>query len=378
MKDIKLIPVPKRRKVNSRELRAAYQLQRTIETFPHGCFSVQKDADYLVGMPIFNIAVPKRGAEILIPIGQNNLAYKTWKNSEGHNKILDRLKAEYRAIIKALIDLDIDFRVLNLQEGDQEVGSWLRDIGCGNLMFPLKRLSRWPIYPRDMFVYLKAVDTLLVHSRLFKLSKNLQTTCEVMHTTWGEGGKVLFCENRMLVGNHPEAMGKLADTEVIDRLREKGMRISAIPYALFNSLSQKSARKLSLYYESHLDLSASLLKGKDADYHLILDPGYRTGPLINPMSVEGSLDLVRIACEKIQVRVHIPRRLSVPYSTSAVQFHSGKVLATSGDEAILTTLRDIVGTENVHVTDTPIKTYPVFASAGLHCLVTENPTPLVT
>lgn len=38
---------------------------------------------------------------------------------------------------------------------------------------------------------------------------------------------------------------------------------------------------------------------------------------------------------------------------------------------------EIVGAENFAATKTPVVHYPVFAGAGIHCLVTEYPKPLV-
>jgi len=67
----------------------------------------------------------------------------------------------------------------------------------------------------------------------------------------------------------------------------------------------------------------------------------------------------------------------VPYATAVMQFKNGKTLATGGDEELLVTLEDVVGSGNLHVTEIPFSAYPVFASAGLHCLVTETPGPLI-
>jgi hypothetical protein len=91
------------------------------------------------------------------------------------------------------------------------------------------------------------------------------------------------------------------------------------------------------------------------------------------------MDLVRRNCEEIEAEVHVPRKsLSVPLATAMVQFEDGRVLITGGDDEVLAAVADIVGSENIQTTDIPIVQYPIFGGAGLHCLITENPMPLVS
>ena len=61
-----------------------------------------------------------------------------------------------------------------------------------------------------------------------------------------------------------------------------------------------------------------------------------------------------------------------------VQFENGRVLATKEDDEVLAIVHDIVGPENLRVTDIPIVQYPIFGGAGLHCLITETPIPLIS
>jgi len=339
--------------------------------------SVQGKSCYLIGMPLFGLIQYNGKRPAVLPVNQVHVGHAILKNTKNKKMMVESLKAEYRAMIKALLALGVDFRVLNLTEGERDVGGWLQGMGIAELRLPADHPSRWLIYPRDLFVYLEAVETLLVHSRLFEICSDSETNCDIILSQWAEGGRVLFSRDIMLIGCHPEAMGRLKDRKTLERLREKGMQIVNLPYALSSRLSRENGTTLSVYYETHLDRSGSLLEGKDGNFHLILDPGFRTGKLNDPLSVHKSIELVRRACERIQVQVHVPKGLSIPYGTSMVQFKDHKVLATSGDDEILTCLSDIVGSENLHVTDVAITTYPVFACAGLHCLITEDPAPLI-
>lgn len=336
-----------------------------------------KGISHLVGMPAFHATPFTEGDTVITPVGQIKLTKGVLTNINSKKSVVKQLKAEYQAMIEALIAIGVDFRIFNLERGDKEIIRWLDEKRCGSIKFPRKQISRWLLYPRDMFVYIKALDTLLVHSELFKLRKDRMVSCEIIHSQWAEGGRVLLAEDRMIVGTHPEDKTRSQERKVLDRLREKGMNIAEIPCGLFYRIKSKGGGKLSLFYDNHIDRSACLLRGKKGDYHVVLGSGYRTGKLIDPLSYEASANLVRKACERIEAQVHVSKGKSVLFSISVVQFSNGKLLVTKGDEEILDIFEDIVGSENLFVTDIPISAYPVFAAAGLHCLITENPEPLV-
>jgi len=315
---------------------------------------------------------------IVIPVGQHHLVIEVLKRYSNKQGMIRRLISEYRSIVKALLKMKVDFKILNLKDGEDAVRSWLLKKGCKGVEFPMEKPSHWHIFPRDMFVYLEEIDTILVHSKLFKLKRDRSSSCEIIHTELAEGGQILFSDRHLITGCHPEMINRRRKNRVFNQLREMGMKITFIPQAIFFALSREGrGRPISTYYESHIDRSASLLKGKDGDYYLIIDPGYRTGPLIDLLPAQKSIDLVRKICEENGIRVRIPTSLSVPYGTSAIQFKNGKVLATDGDEELLSTLADIVGTENLYMTDIPFSAYSIFAAAGLHCLITERPEPFI-
>jgi hypothetical protein len=164
---------------------------------------------------------------------------------------------------------------------------------------------------------------------------------------------------------------------VFDLLRERGVRIASFPLPISARLDRRNGRTMELTHDDHIDRGAALVQDRGGGHHLVLDPGYRTGPLTSPLPVDRSIDLVRRACDRIGAEVHVPETVSVPYATSAVGLGDGRVLVTGGDGECHATWAEAVGPENVVRTRTPFESYPVFAAAGIHCLVTELPWPLV-
>lgn len=375
---IKIKPITNPIRIRSEELRTISENRRSDRIGGYPISLAEEEPQYLLGMPVYQ-GLPFMGrSPMIIPIGQHRLAIKTLKEIPTKKVMLKRLISEYRAVVKALLRMGIDFKIMNLMDGEKTVRRWLLKKGCEGVEFPIEKPSRWHAFPRDMFVYLEEIRTILVHSRLFNIRKDRSSVCDIIHTELAEGGKILFSGDHLITGCHPEAIHRRRGNKVLNELKEKGMRITLIPHAIFFALSrEKRGKPISTYYESHIDRSASLLRGKDGEYYLILDPYYRTGPLTAPLPVQKSIDLVRKICEKNDIVVRVPTSLSVPYGTSAVQFENKKVLVTGKDEEVLSTLAGIVGIRDFYVTEIPLSTYPVFTGAGLHCLIAERPIPLI-
>jgi hypothetical protein len=60
-----------------------------------------------------------------------------------------------------------------------------------------------------------------------------------------------------------------------------------------------------------------------------------------------------------------------------VQLPDGRILANAEDTEVLELLTSNVGARQLLLTPLPLRHYPLFARAGLHCLVTESPLPLI-
>ncbi|MBI5057503.1 MAG: hypothetical protein HZB61_12895 [Nitrospirae bacterium] len=374
MPNIRIKPVDRSLTIGKEELNGSISKSCGAKT---GMTPFPAENQYLLGMPVFDSLPFKSADPVIIPVEQLPLALNILKHTQSRSEMVRQLKSEYKAVAEALLEMHIDFQVLNLQTCDAELRKWLMNKGCGGEIFPLDEPDHWQIYPRDMFVYLKQAGILLVHSRLFRLKKDRSPGCKIIHTDLAEGGRVLFSGRHLITGCHPDSPGRGSDDRALRELREKGIRTTVLPHALFYGISRRrKGKSFSLHYDFHIDRSASLLKGKDNEYYLLLDPGYRTGPLMSPLSAQRSIDIIRGICDRSEVHVRVPEKVSVPYGTAVVQFHDGKVLMSSGDDAVLSTVEDIVGSGNLHVTGIPVAAYPVFTAAGLHCLITEKPSPL--
>ncbi|MBN1848975.1 MAG: hypothetical protein JW932_10355 [Deltaproteobacteria bacterium] len=377
MPKIKEIPLPQDIKVCADELGTVAEITQTGKSAHYFLPSSKDDHSYLLGVPYFDLNY-KKDLRQFIPVGQYKTALQVFRQTRAKPAMVGALKLEYRAIARALLKLGVTLRIVDLERGHKNMGRWLRQKGCLSLELPYEQIIHWQIFPRDMCVYIKEANTVLVHSNLFRVPFRRLKGCQIIHTLWGEGGRVLLSGDHMLLGCCPEARNRVKDSKIISRLRDMGMKVGLIPHALFYGLSPRGAKSF-VFHHSHIDLSGSLLRGKDGGFHLVLDSSYRTGPLAEPLSERTSIDLVRKNCEEIEVEVHVPRkRLSVPLATAMVQFEDGRVLMTSGDDEVLTTAADIVGPENMEMTNVPIVQYPIFGGAGLHCLITENPVPIVS
>jgi len=317
---IKELPLEKHAFITSTELINSIQSNKSKRP-THTIYYPPDDCQYLLGTPYFNLNF-KMDVRQFIPLGQYKQALRFFKNTHDKSAMVSGLKLEYRSIVKTLIDLGIRFRVVDLEKGDKDIGRWLRRKGCSSLHLPYEQITHWQIFPRDMFVYIKKVDVLMVHSRLFKIPSPVLNGCRIIHTKWGEGGRVLLSGDRMLLSRMPRLGRRAREDKVISQLRDMGIKAAFLPYALFYGLSPKG-EKAFLFHHSHIDLSGSLLKGKDGGFHLILDPDYRTGPLSDPSSVKASLDIVKQNCAEIDIEVHVPKKsLTIPFSTAMVRFQT--------------------------------------------------------
>jgi hypothetical protein len=377
MPKIKEIPLPPDSMIRVDELAKVFENTKPNESAHFSLSPSKEKHSYLIGTPYFKLNF-KKDIQQFIPVGQYRSGINVFRKTRDKTTMMADLKLEYKAVIKALFDVGVDFRIVDLERGDADTIQWLRRKGCNSLVLPYEQVIHWQIFPRDMCVYIKEANTLLVHSSLFKIPSTLLNGCQIINTPWGVGGRVLLSGDHMLLGRKPGTRKRVKESGVIYRLREMGMKVGFIPHALFYGLSPRG-EKAFLFHHSHIDLVGSLLKGRDGGFHLIMDPFYRTGPLADPLSVKNSIDLVRKNCDEIDIQVHLPgKKLSVPFSPAMVQFENNSVLATKGDDEVLAIVNDIIGSENLYVTDVPIVQYPMFGGAGLHCLITETPIPLIS
>lgn len=327
----------------------------------------------VLGSPVFDLEF-NPSVRHFAPLGEEHLALECLESVENRETLALALYAEYRDLVATLLREDVPFRVLNPQAGGPEVDMWLADLDCPKLGFDYPRSDHWTRFPRDMAVALPDLGVLLVNPQLFRLAPEQRYGYQILPSEWGEGGRVLTAGRRMLV-SAPPLRDRLPDCDTLDFLRSRGMQIAPFPQPIFKDLSHPTG-KGDLFHEAHIDRVAGLIQDSGGGYHLIVSPGYRTGPHDTPWSAAESLSRLKENCQPAEMTVHQPE-VSVPYGASVVQLPDGRVLASSGNGNVPELLQRLLGPDQVILTGGPLVHYPVFAQAGLHCLLTENPTPLV-
>lgn len=329
---------------------------------------------WLVGPPLFELSRETGPLNSVAP-AQIGLARPVRAGVSSDRDLHRLLRWEYHAILDALLDAGTPFRILNLSRAKSAVAKSLRKKGYPSLDLPVEHLGSFSTYPRDLFLYAEAARLLLVHPACFRMRTRERRGFTMLPSAWAEGGRMVFQGDRAVLGKHPE-MNRLPAPSALNRMRAGGMGIAAIPAAIFVTLGPRGAVQSS-HYEPHIDRYASLVRDKRGAHVLLLDPGYRSGPLLDPWDVSRSLDAARRACARHAIEVRMPPKLGVPYGISLVAVANERYLMSSGDPDTTDWVASIVGRERLFVTSRPIMHYPVFASAGIHCLVTESPEALV-
>lgn len=324
---------------------------------------------WLAGMPEYRLSFAERHVPG-VPLGCRAQALRVLASCTDETVFRRQLDDEYLSVIEALLDAGMGFRILNLSIADSPLAEQLRTRGFPEFRIEIEPQGSTYTYPRDLLVYLAQQRLALVHEGWLRAGVECWNETECWPTIWAEGGRMLVSGSTLVVFRHP---GKLRapDAQVLDRLRERGLSIVEIPAGIFCSLDA-DGDLTGLFHDHHIDRAAGLVSGQDGIHHLLLGPGYRTGTLNEPLDVEASRDAVRRICEPVGIQVHMLPDTLPCYAASVVQ--SGTVVLAPGAEyGLQELLVDIVGSGNVVTTALTLTHFPVFAAAGLHCLVTESP-----
>lgn len=341
---------------------------------------------YLVGQPGTKLDLER--TEHYAPASQVGLCFDALKKFTSSNSILDRIRAEYLSVILALRQMGVDFRILYGDETLLDRGllsMCIRHLGCklaGASGFWLPGL----LFPRDLFMTTGSVA--LFNSEVTTLLSDRKDEYRLVATPFGQGGRVLVGGDVALlperIHKHDKASRWVEETDITP-LREVGLRTAKLPQPV-GAIYTRDEITDRIFFNDHLDRShGCLLQRQDGSLHLMIDsrlivaswPNFPEAMPWEPAFPPDSLDIVKRACEPLGVVVHPVSGLAVPYSLNLIQFEDQRVLMTSGDEAAATAVAGIVGCDQLHLTEVPIVCYPVFAYAGIRCLVTEQPPTFV-
>ena len=302
---------------------------------------------------------------------QLDLSLKARKRYRTKRSRINRLREEYISIARSLRLMEIDFSVAlsHFGELDKELCTFLDTfIGENKVPLPEYFSPKITAFPRDLCVSLPSITMTHPGFTLKEESDDLFTS------PYGEGGRVLYCGNRVLIGECIPGQ-ELQTPHHYELLRKRGFQVAAFPLAHTIGTDKVNG------YGGHLDRTACLIKGQSGKTHLVIDPEIeilRTKAVLSDgrfhvevLSHQETMKFILSICEPLQIEVHAPEKVTVPGSLCLIQFGDGRVLMTSGDKSVADTVCNIVGKDKVNYTDIPIEVYPAFAFAGIRCLIGE-------
>jgi hypothetical protein len=307
-----------------------------------------------------------KGNHFWAPVGQVDLFQSIFGKTSPSEQV-EKLRQEYIAISQALVATGEDFAVINLSRVDDTVG-----LTNDSLMLRRGLPDQLYTFPRDAWMTLPGICLLCTD-----LPPKNETIdgLRLFTSLLGEGGRVLGRQKTVLV---PELLTDRNGPPWIIKSLESGKELEAMGLSVTylpnpDGLGLKPELEKKLTFTDHLDRIAGLLEDGSGNLHLVIDPDFHFHESRGPKSRLEALDEIRRRCEPASIEVHAPEYLSVPYSVGFYQLPGGKVVLTSGDDAVAEVVASIVGQENIFLTDTAIELFPTFVSAGIHCLISELP-----
>jgi len=338
---------------------------------------------YLVGEPIFK---PPFGKKHYAPVSQVDICQQVLRETQEPNIVLKRLQEEYLAIIWSLKKIGINFRIIYSHEDKidkQVLGVCVEHVGCRLVGFHRDYFPPTVAYPRDFVTVLP--ELILVNSQIAGVKVREKDNCRILSSPYGEGGRALTREKTMLACERLVLEDKhSSEPKGLQEIRQAGIKIALLPLPLSIAFSISGVEKRA-FFNDHLDRIGCLIRGKDRGLHFVVDPqiytadwkGYRQATSWVRRSPGDTIKRIKQDCEPLEIEVHCPKKLKVPYSLNLIQFLDSQVLMTSGDDSIVEVVSEIVGEDKIAQTPIPIRFFPVWAYAGIRCLVNKAPMPLL-
>jgi len=339
---------------------------------------------YLLGEPIFDVRTD--GKRFQAPAGQIKLCEEIFAEEEDPDAVKGKLREEYLAIVHSLVVMGIDFRIIYAHKDmidERVLSACVNGLGCRLAGFSEEFFGPSIVYPRDFCTVLPGV--VLVNSKVVSLTSDEKDGYALISSPFGEGGRVLNSGKTMLVSERvveENTQSRFVRDEELEQLSDLGIRSARLPCPIGGVVA--GGDKNRFFSSDHVDRVGALIFDRQGNLHLTVDPviitakwNGRNGKPWDLVMPADTIKWLKRICDPMEIEVHTPKSMKVPYAFNLMQFYDGRVLMTSGDDDAAELISDIVGGENVHLTPAPIRYHPVWVFAGIRCMMVEAPMPLL-
>lgn len=219
-------------------------------------------------------------------------------------------------------------------------------------------------FPQDMIVDLG--EEILVNPQA-----NLQVLKPpYRNSVLAEGGSILHSGRTLFVADPGGYKGEEREAYYLEitRLRAKGFQVGILPWPMASEYDLEQKKKVKIFPTNHLDRVAALIRGKDHQDYLLVDPNYAN----ERQPYYGQYwSLIKKECERSNVTFVVidKKPEDCPYGLNLMQFADGSILMTKGHEFLERILKNLVGDNMVYHTLRPIAAYPILRFGGMRCLM---------
>lgn len=336
----------------------------------------------VVGTPVFG---NNPNLEIQGAMGQINLIQKTRGETQDWREVAKKLTMEYSCILFALKEMRVNFVVADAYRQYMQPGTldMIKDLGK-KMGF---KMVRFPEISLDTATFVRDFATSLPDGTLLVefdpkriTSGQKATRRKVIRSPHGVGGRVLMRRQVALMSEQVWILGDelkaiLPDTKPFETA---GLKVGLLPSAVNVEIFEGQPGNTP---DDHSDRTSGLLEDpRTGELHLVVDPNSYSGwqhpfrpPLHGPKE---TLERYQRVCDKLEIHLRIPKaeKLAVAASICFWQAKNGRVLMTSGDDPVAEAVAGIVGEDNLFLTHEPIRYFPAWSKAGIHCLINDIPS----
>jgi len=209
----------------------------------------------------------------------------------------------------------------------------------------------------------------------------------VVDSIYGEGGRILFRQSLAVVFDKvempgPETLKALGEDRYelkpppIQPLKDLGMAVLELPEVSATFLDGQ-ASKMGYGADNHIDRFFAVIEDRRGGLHLLADPliwsgfqGQRKPPKYNP---DSTLRECRRRAIRAGIEFHRIKRIHHPLAMGVYQTADGRVVMSGGEPELQQVITDLVGDDQVVISEKPLYRYGAWYYAGIRCLINEAP-----